>query len=78
MLSQIEAVEGTLSLNNIVATLPQIVSGQASGIPSYIACSDCVKQAYNVINTADPAVGQQSNVTSSLTDTCGSSFLGMS
>ncbi|KAI5123910.1 hypothetical protein M0805_005726 [Coniferiporia weirii] len=75
LLTDIQNTNGTLSIDNIVATLPQIVMGQAAGVPSYISCSDCVKQAYNVLKTEQPSLASQSNVTSAFTSQCGSSFL---
>ncbi|THH07016.1 hypothetical protein EW145_g3666 [Phellinidium pouzarii] len=75
LLTDLQNEDGTLSLNTIFATLPQLVVGGASDVPSYIKCSDCVKQAYNVLKTNDPSIASQSNVTSALTSQCGASFL---
>ena len=74
LLDDVESVEGTLSLDNIAALLPQILTGQVSSLPSYITCNDCVKQAFTVLQTDQPSLANQT-VEDALTSQCGSDFL---
>jgi hypothetical protein len=47
----------------------------SASIPSNITCTDCVKAAYNVINTDQPGL-LPSEVNSTLQQECGASFIG--
>ena len=77
LLDEYQDVVGTLSIDNIVSQLPMLLTGQVPNIPTYITCSDCVKQAYNVLMANQPDVASQSIVTSTLQGQCGSDFTGV-
>jgi len=74
LLDEYEAIVGTLSIDNIVSQLPMLLTGQIPNIPTYITCSDCVKQAYNVLMANEPDIASQTIVTSTLQGQCGSDF----
>ncbi len=74
LLDDLQQVTGSLSLSNISA-LPQIVMGSSFGLPTYITCSDCVKQAYNILKQEVPEVATSTDVTNAFQSQCGSSFL---
>jgi hypothetical protein len=61
---------GTVSLDNISTVVPPISSEQD------VACSNCVKAAYNIVLSNDPEV-ITSGVNSSLSNQCGTNFLGL-
>lgn len=74
LLNDLQAVEGSLSLSNI-SSLSQIVMGSSVGLPSYITCSDCVKEAYNVLKQDVPEVASATEVTNAFQSQCGASFV---
>jgi len=74
LLDDLQQVTGSLSLSNISA-LPQIVMGSSFGLPTYITCSDCVKQAYNILKQEVPEVATSTDVTNAFQSQCGSTFL---
>jgi hypothetical protein len=53
------------------------LAGQADGLPKGIVCSDCVKEAYNILKQDEPSLVNDDSVTEGLTQTCGASFIGM-
>ena len=71
LLTDIQDSAGTLSINNLLQIIPNLFSG-GSNIPQNVTCSDCVKQAYNIVNKDYPGLIPSS----SLNSTCGSSFTG--
>ncbi|EJD03234.1 uncharacterized protein FOMMEDRAFT_20398 [Fomitiporia mediterranea MF3/22] len=76
LLTQIEQAEGQpLSIENIMNDLPAMVMGQAKNVPSSIACSDCVKQAYTVLKQDEPAIASNTDVSNALSSQCGASFI---
>lgn len=74
LLTNIQSAVGTLSIANIVQIIPNIASGSAT-IPKNVTCSDCVKQAYNIVNKDFPG-SIPSQAASELSSACGSSFTG--
>jgi hypothetical protein len=74
LLTNVQSSVGTLSVANIMQIIPNIATG-SSTIPKNVTCSDCVKQAYNIVNKDFPgAIPTQ--VTSDFSSACGSSFVG--
>ncbi|KAH8119452.1 hypothetical protein DFH11DRAFT_446923 [Phellopilus nigrolimitatus] len=74
LLTDVQNEKGTLSLQAMVSELPQLVVG--GSLPSYITCSDCVKQAYNVLKSDQPSVvASETSVTNALQSQCGADFL---
>ncbi|KAJ3514330.1 hypothetical protein NLJ89_g2433 [Agrocybe chaxingu] len=67
-LTNIEGTVGTLSLNNIL----QIVANPPDNLPTNISCTNCVKEAYNVIRTDVPSI--VSDADPALQSQCGASF----
>lgn len=74
LLDELQQATGSLSLNNITS-LPQIVMGSSLGLPSYITCSDCVKEAYNVLKQQVPEVASSTEVSNAFQSQCGASFV---
>ncbi|KAJ6587045.1 hypothetical protein DFH09DRAFT_977461 [Mycena vulgaris] len=69
-LTNIQAILGTLSLNNIGDVVANAFT--TTSIPTNVTCSNCVKQAYNVLNADFPSTA--SSAASALQSECGSSF----
>ncbi|KAJ4483284.1 hypothetical protein J3R30DRAFT_1757052 [Lentinula aciculospora] len=68
-LTNLQDVVGNLTLTSIAGL---VASGSNTSIPSNVTCSNCVKAAYNTVNTAFPdLLGSES---STLQDQCGASF----
>jgi hypothetical protein len=72
LLTNIQSSVGTLSITNIVQIIPNIASGSVT-IPKNVTCSDCVKQAYNIVNKDFPG-SIPPQAASGLSSACGSSF----
>ncbi|THH17723.1 hypothetical protein EW146_g3138 [Bondarzewia mesenterica] len=72
-LSGIQNATGTLSINNIVSLVPQILAGSSANIPQNVTCSNCAKEAYNIFNNFFPTLLTSSDKSSVQTE-CGSSF----
>ncbi|KAG9316306.1 hypothetical protein JVU11DRAFT_2337 [Chiua virens] len=73
LLNDIQSSIGiTLSINNIVNLITQVVSGANITIPQNVTCSNCSKAAYTIASTNFPSLlsKEQSVVQSE----CGSSF----
>jgi hypothetical protein len=70
-LTNIQNVVGTLTLSNILSLA---VNPAGINLPSNVTCTDCIKEAYNIIEENYPSLlsGEQSTLQS----TCGSSFTG--
>ncbi|EIM79160.1 uncharacterized protein STEHIDRAFT_69864 [Stereum hirsutum FP-91666 SS1] len=71
----------TLTINNIVSLVPQLVSGDSTAnttaLLQNVTCSNCGKEAFNVINSTESALLQSSTgstIVSDLQSQCGSSF----
>lgn len=74
LLDDIQDVEGTLSLDNIISLLPSLLVGQLTSLPGYVTCNDCVKQAFTVLQADQPSLANET-VQDALTSQCGSDFL---
>lgn len=70
-LTGVQNTTGTLTINNLITVVGEIISGSSS-IPQSVACSNCSKAAYTIADTNFPAL--VSNSTSTVQSTCGSSF----
>ncbi|KAJ7188110.1 hypothetical protein C8R46DRAFT_1023577 [Mycena filopes] len=69
-LTNIQAILGTLSLSNIGDVIANAFT--TTTVPTNITCSNCVKQAYNVLNKDFPSTA--SSLTSELDSQCGATF----
>ncbi|KAJ7446186.1 hypothetical protein B0H11DRAFT_1746190, partial [Mycena galericulata] len=69
-LTNIQNILGTLSLNNIGNVAANAFT--TSTIPSNVTCSNCIKEAYNVLESSFPATA--STAASALQSECGSDF----
>ncbi|KAG2342900.1 hypothetical protein BDR05DRAFT_885463 [Suillus weaverae] len=72
MLTNIQSATTTLSLNNIVALVTKLVSGQSTGIPSSAVCTNCTKAAYTVLSRGLPGIA--STAQSSFSSECGANY----
>jgi hypothetical protein len=72
LLTDIQSSTTTLSINNIVGLITQLMSGQNISIPQNVSCSSCSKAAYTLVAQGFPSLvsGDQSAVQSE----CGASF----
>ncbi|KAJ7091263.1 hypothetical protein C8R44DRAFT_891660 [Mycena epipterygia] len=71
-LTNIQAILGTLSISNVGEVIENAFT-TSTNIPSNITCTNCVKEAYNVLNGDFPSTA--SSAASPLQSECGSSFL---
>ncbi|KAJ7346751.1 hypothetical protein DFH08DRAFT_200862 [Mycena albidolilacea] len=69
-LTNIQSILGTLSISNIGTIIANAVT--TTNLPSNVTCSNCVKEAYNVLNTDFPSAA--SSLTSDLNNQCGANF----
>ncbi|KAF7361788.1 hypothetical protein MVEN_00523000 [Mycena venus] len=69
-LTNIQSILGTLSISNIGDVITKAAT--TTSLPTNITCTDCLKQAYNVLNTDFPSTA--SSLTSELDSECGASF----
>jgi hypothetical protein len=76
VLTDIQSATTTVSLNNIVALLTKLMSGQSTGIPSSALCTNCTKAAYTVLSQGLPGVA--STAQSSFSSECGTNYTGNS
>ena len=72
-LKGIESAVGPLSMENLVTIFLGGLAGGNSTIPKELLCSNCVKQAINVVNKDIPGL-LSSDVSSTLSNTCGADF----
>ncbi|KAH0827450.1 hypothetical protein J3R83DRAFT_4138 [Lanmaoa asiatica] len=72
LLTDIQSSTTTLSINNIVGLIAQLMTGTNVNIPQNVTCSNCSKGAYTVVAQNYPALltSDQSTIQSE----CGSSF----
>lgn len=77
-LDNVESVLGPLSLDNIMTQMTEILTGQATNLPTSLVCTDCSKAAFNILKQNDPALAGSSTVTNAVENQCGASFVGMS
>jgi len=71
-LTDIQSATTTLSINNIIGLITQVMSGATINIPQSVTCSNCSKAAYTLVAQSFPSVvsGEQSAVQSE----CGTAF----
>jgi hypothetical protein len=69
-LTNIQSILGTLSISNIGDVITKATA--TTNLPTNVTCTNCVKQAYNVLNTDFPSTA--SSLTSGLDSECGASF----
>ncbi|KAG6826791.1 hypothetical protein H0H92_014399 [Tricholoma furcatifolium] len=67
-LTNLQSVLGTLTLSSVISL---VTSSSTPDLPSNVTCTDCVKAIYNTVNTEVPGLIDSS----SLSTTCGSSFV---
>ncbi|KAK7005623.1 hypothetical protein R3P38DRAFT_3038608 [Favolaschia claudopus] len=72
-LNNIQSILGTLSIDNIGGVVMQALG--TTTLPSNVTCTNCVKEAYNVLNQDFPSTGGL--LTSQLNTECGSGFTGV-
>ncbi|KAG2126301.1 hypothetical protein DEU56DRAFT_543433 [Suillus clintonianus] len=72
LLTNIQSATTTLSLNNIVALVTKLVSGQSTGITSSAVCNNCSKAAYTVLSQGLPAIA--STAQSAVSSECGANY----
>ncbi|KAG2074644.1 hypothetical protein BDR04DRAFT_1126695 [Suillus decipiens] len=72
VLTNIQFATTTILLNNIVALVTKLVSGQSTGIPSSAFCINCTKAAYTILSQGLPETA--STVRSSISSECGASY----
>ncbi len=75
-LDNIQAVTGTLTSTELETLVSQGSQGGAPNLPSNVTCSDCTKQAYNLIQSGFPGV-VTTDMQNEVSQTCGASFIGM-
>ncbi|KAJ6594025.1 hypothetical protein B0H19DRAFT_1246741 [Mycena capillaripes] len=69
-LTNIQNILGTLSISNIGDVIQKAFT--TTSVPSNVTCTNCVKQAYNVLNKDFPSTA--SALSSELNSQCGASF----
>jgi hypothetical protein len=69
-LTTIQSMFGAITISGIPGIITNISS--TTSLPGNITCTDCVKQAYNIVNKAYP--DQSSDLATSLQSECGSNF----
>jgi len=72
-LLNVEDLVGPLTPDNLVPAILSIVFDTTS-IPSSVICTDCIKAAYNIIQTNLPGLISQ-DATDDLANTCGAPFI---
>ncbi|KAG1890233.1 hypothetical protein F4604DRAFT_653874 [Suillus subluteus] len=72
LLTSAQSATTTISLNNIVALVTKLVSGQSTGIPSSATCTNCTKAAYTILSQGLPEVA--STAQSSFSSECGTNY----
>ncbi|KAJ6499176.1 hypothetical protein C8R45DRAFT_106585 [Mycena sanguinolenta] len=70
-LTNIQSILGTLSIDNIGTVITNAFTSTSS-LPANVSCTNCVKQAYNILNQDFPSAA--SSVGSDLNSECGASF----
>lgn len=73
LLTDIQSAVGTnITSGNLIQVFTNLLVG--SKIPPSIACSDCVKESYNIINQDFPAL-LNGSTSSAISSTCGTAFI---
>jgi len=79
LLTDLQNIVGTLSINNIVSTAQGIYNGTYTGISASdlknITCNDCTQAAWAIIKGEFPEVASNSDVTGAISEQCGADFL---
>ncbi|PSR79645.1 hypothetical protein PHLCEN_2v6946 [Hermanssonia centrifuga] len=73
-LDNIQAVTGTLTSTELETLVSQGSQGSAPNLPNNVTCSDCTKQAYNLIQSGFPGV-VTTDMQNEVSQTCGASFI---
>jgi len=68
-LTNVQTTYGSLSINSIDTTLAAIE--KTTSLPTNITCTDCIKEAYNLVNASFPSI---SPTLSSELSVCGANF----
>jgi hypothetical protein len=76
-LSGIQNATGTVSANNVLSFVPQVITGglPVLGAPQSMTCHNCTKEAYNIIISNTPEA-ITSGANSSISGQCGANFIG--
>jgi len=74
-LQDIQGLVGNLSPSNVNNIIPQVTS--MTSIPTNLLCTDCSKEAYNIVAMDLPDLVSQVNLPSLLGGVCGANFTGM-
>ncbi|KAG1751535.1 uncharacterized protein EDB91DRAFT_1045387 [Suillus paluster] len=73
VLTNIQSATATnMTLNNTVALITKLVTGQSAGVPSSAICVDCTKAAYTVLNQGLPSIANATQ--SPLSSQCGTNY----
>jgi len=71
-LQDIQGLVGNLSPSNVNNIIPQVTS--MTSIPTNLLCTDCSKEAYNIVAMDLPGLVSQVNLPSLLGGVCGANF----
>ena len=76
-LTNIQNATGTtLSTSGIAQLFGQLQSGQLSNIPPSAICTNCTKEAYNIVNGQFPGLATGTvNVMGNVSSVCGADFV---
>ncbi|KAJ7178407.1 hypothetical protein C8R43DRAFT_457182 [Mycena crocata] len=72
-LTNVQAILGTLSLDNVGGVIEKAVTTTASSIPSNVTCTNCIKEAFNIVNADFPSMA--SSASSAIQSECGADFI---
>lgn len=73
-LTNIQSSTGTLSKNALTTLISQAMQGQLPNVPSSALCTDCTKEAFNIIKDDYPSL-VNSNVDNAVSTECGAAFV---
>ncbi|KAH9978545.1 hypothetical protein BGW80DRAFT_1557235 [Lactifluus volemus] len=75
-LYDIQNKSGTVSVDSLIPILPQLLTAglPVYGLPQNLSCTNCTKEAYNIIIVNDP-LAITSGANSSISSQCGASFI---
>jgi len=75
LLNDLQSDIGTLSINNIISTVQEIVNGTSNAsVPKNLTCNDCTQAAWAIIKQDIPSAASDTLVNQTITNQCGSSF----
>jgi len=72
-LTNLQSTVGTLNASEVENLVNQASQGNVPNIPASVLCSNCTKEAYNIINTNYPGLINSDDV-NDVVNECGSSF----